>query len=56
MDTEQEGTLFGIQLVQKLAAYSTELFAAYRNWEVEDNTGAEYEPISIAIAGVRIKF
>lgn len=56
MDTEQEGTLFGIQLVQKLAAYSTELFAAYRNWEVEDNTGAEYEPVSIILAGARIKF
>ncbi|MCI5224067.1 MAG: porin [Candidatus Electrothrix sp. AR4] len=56
MDAEQEGTLMGVQFVQKFSTYSSELFVAYRNWEVEDKSGAEYEPISIMLAGARIKF
>ncbi|XCN74134.1 MAG: hypothetical protein Q3M24_05090 [Candidatus Electrothrix aestuarii] len=55
-DTEEEGTAYGVQLVQKLSEYNTEIFAAYRNFELEDNTGADYEPISLALAGARIKF
>ncbi|WP_339136201.1 MAG: porin [Candidatus Electrothrix sp. GW3-4] len=55
-DTEEEGTAFGVQVVQKFSDYNTELFAAYRNFELEDNTGADYEPITLALAGVRLKF
>jgi len=55
-DAEQEGTAFGVQFVQKFSEYNTELFAAYRNFELEDNTTADYEPITIALAGARIKF
>jgi hypothetical protein len=55
-DTEEEGTAYGVQLVQKLSDYNTEIFAAYRNFELEDNTGADYESISLAMAGARIKF
>jgi predicted porin len=55
-DTEEEGTAYGVQLVQKLSEYNTEIFAAYRNFELEDKTGADYEPISLALAGARIKF
>jgi predicted porin len=55
-DTEEEGTAYGVQLVQKLSEYNTEIFAAYRNFELEDNTSADYEPISLALAGARIKF
>ncbi|MCI5142951.1 MAG: hypothetical protein D3909_14720, partial [Candidatus Electrothrix sp. ATG1] len=55
-DTEEEGTAYGVQIVQKLSDYNTQLFAAYRNFELEDNTGADYEPISLAMAGARIKF
>ncbi|MCI5130941.1 MAG: hypothetical protein D3904_05315 [Candidatus Electrothrix sp. EH2] len=55
-DTEEEGTGYGVQLVQKLSDYNTEIFAAYRNFELEDNTGADYEPISLAMLGARLKF
>jgi len=55
-DTEEEGTAYGVQLVQKLSEYNTEIFAAYRNFELEDNTGADYEPVTLALAGARIKF
>ncbi|MCI5191660.1 MAG: porin [Candidatus Electrothrix sp. AU1_5] len=55
-DTEEQGTGYGVQLVQKLSDYNTELFAAYRNLELEDNTGADYEPISLTMGGVRLKF
>ncbi|WP_446010956.1 porin [Candidatus Electrothrix sp.] len=55
-DTEEEGTAYGVQLVQKLSEYNTEIFAAYRNFELEDNTSADYEPVSLALAGARIKF
>ncbi|MGB5685184.1 MAG: hypothetical protein WBM35_05200 [Candidatus Electrothrix sp.] len=55
-DTEEEGTAYGVQVVQKLSDYNTELFAAYRNFELKDNTAADYEPITLAMGGVRIKF
>jgi len=55
-DTEEEGTAYGVQVVQKLSDYNTELYAAYRNLELEDNTGADYEPITLAMGGVRLKF
>ncbi len=52
----QEGTAMGLQFVQQISAYSTELYAAYRTYELEDTTSADYENISVAIAGVRIRF
>ncbi|MCI5134234.1 MAG: porin [Candidatus Electrothrix sp. AW2] len=55
-DREEEGTAYGVQLVQKISDYNTQLFASYRNFELEDNTGVEYEPISLIMAGARIKF
>lgn len=55
-NTEEEGTAYGLQFVQKLSDYNTELFAAYRNLELEDNSGADYESISLLMAGARIKF
>jgi hypothetical protein len=55
-DAEEKGTAYGVQVVQKLSDYNTELFAAYRNFELEDKTSADYEPITLAMAGVRLKF
>lgn len=52
----EKGTATGIQLVQELSDYSTELYAAWRNFSLEDNTGADYEDISILIAGARFSF
>jgi predicted porin len=53
---EEEGTAYGVQLVQKLSDWNTELFAAYRNFEFEDNTTADYDSISIFMTGAKIKF
>ncbi|XOF32963.1 MAG: hypothetical protein ACL93V_13210 [Candidatus Electrothrix sp. YB6] len=55
-NTGEEGTAFGVQVVQKISAYNTELFAAWRGFELEDSSDADYEPISIALTGVRLKF
>lgn len=55
-DKGEEGTAYGVQLVQKLSDWNTELFAAYRNFALEDNTGADYDDISLVMAGARLKF
>ncbi|MCW5202378.1 porin [Desulfobulbus sp. US4] len=55
-DAEEEGTTYGVQFVQSLSDYNTDLVVGYRNFELEDNTSADYEPISLVIAGARIKF
>jgi len=55
-NTEEEGTAYGVQVVQKLSDYYTEIFAAYRNFELEDNTTSDYESISLAMVGARLKF
>lgn len=56
LDAEQEATAFGVQLVQELENYSSQLFAGYRVFSLEDNTGADYEDISVISAGARITF
>lgn len=55
-DKDEQGTAYGLQLVQKLSDYSTELFAAWRNYKLDDKTSADYDDISIIMAGARIKF
>ncbi len=52
----EEGIATGVQLVQELSDHSTELYAAWRNFSLEDRTDAEYEDISILIAGARFTF
>ncbi len=52
----EEGTVYGVQLVQSLSAWNTELYAAYQNFELENKTGADYEPISVMMLGAMIKF
>jgi predicted porin len=56
LDIEQEATALGVQFVQELAAYSTELYAGYRLFALEDNTSADYEDISIIMSGARLSF
>jgi predicted porin len=53
---DEEGTAYGVQLVQKLSAYSTELYAAYRSYKLEDNTKADYDDITVVMGGARLKF
>ncbi len=53
---DEKGTAYGVQFVQKLSAYSTELFAAYKNYQLEDNTSADYDDIVVVMSGARFKF
>ncbi len=53
---EQKGTASGVQVVQNLSNWSTELFAAYRGYQLEDKTGADYDDITIFMGGARFKF
>jgi len=55
-NTGEEGTACGVQVVQKLSDWSTDLFAAYRGYQLEDDTGADYDDISILMGGARFKF
>ncbi len=52
----QKGTATGVQLVQKLSDWSTELFAAYRGYQLEDDTKADYDDITLVLGGARFKF
>jgi hypothetical protein len=56
LDIGQEAVGFGVQLVQELAAWSTDLYAGYRLLSLEDDTAIEYEDISIITAGARFSF
>ncbi len=56
LDIDQEATAVGVQFVQELANYSTELYAGYRLFSLEDNTEADYEDISVVMAGARVSF
>lgn len=56
LNREQEAVGIGVQLVQELAAWSTDLYAGYRLLSLEDNTAADYEDISIITAGARFSF
>jgi predicted porin len=55
-DISQKGTAAGVQLVQKLSDWSTDLSAAYRGYQLEDDTQADYDDISIVMGGARFKF
>ena len=54
--TGEEGTVYGVQLVQSLAAWNTDLYAAYQSFELEDTTAADYEAVNVMMVGARIKF
>ncbi|CAK8723379.1 MAG: hypothetical protein CDV28_10377 [Candidatus Electronema aureum] len=56
LDAEQEATAIGVQFVQELSDYSTQLYAGYRAFSLEDNTGVDYEDISVVMAGARLSF
>jgi hypothetical protein len=55
-NTDEKGSVYGVQLVQKLSNWNTELYAAYHNFELEDNTSADYDDITVGMAGARLKF
>ena len=55
-DIGQEATGYGLQFVQELADWSTELYAGCRTLSLEDDTAADYEDITLVMAGVRVSF
>lgn len=56
LDADQEATAVGVQFVQELEKYSTQLYAGYRVFSLEDNTSADYEDITVVVAGARFSF
>lgn len=55
-DIGQKGTAVGVQLVQKLSDWNTELFSAYRTYQLEDDSKADYDDINLVLGGARFKF
>ncbi|MDF1551581.1 MAG: hypothetical protein P1P84_00900 [Deferrisomatales bacterium] len=52
---DDEAKVFGVQLVQKLDEYGTELYAGYRSHDL-DRKGGDFDTISGFLAGARVKF
>lgn len=50
-----EGTTFGIQFVQSIGAWGTDLYAGYRRYDLE-RAGATFDEIDVMLAGARVKF
>ena len=50
-----EADTFGIQLVQNLSDWRTELYLGYRHFSL-DRTGKDFEDIHAVLGGGRIKF
>lgn len=55
-DIDQEATSYGIQFVQKISDWSTEVYLGYRIYQLDDNMTTSYDDISALLGGVRIKF
>ncbi|MEP3525825.1 MAG: hypothetical protein ABJN24_10440 [Hyphomicrobiales bacterium] len=53
---EIEATVFGGSFVQQVDALALEAFIAYRNFDVDDINGIEFEDINTITVGGRIKF
>jgi predicted porin len=50
-----EGRAYGVQFVQTIPPWGTELYAGYRNYSL-DRAGASFDDISGVLTGVRVKF
>ena len=53
--TGDEGETYGAQFVQKISPWSTEIYAGYRNYELE-RSGLSLDDIDGVLTGVRVKF
>jgi hypothetical protein len=49
-------TVWGGNIVQKLSAYGTEVYAGYANYELNTNNATSYEDITQGWVGMRVKF
>ena len=50
-----EGTIFGVQLVQYIDAWATEFYLSFRNHDL-DRSGADYQAVNAVLSGLRVKF
>lgn len=50
-----EGTSYGLQFVQSISDWGTDLYAGYRRYDL-DRTGASFDAIDVILAGARVKF
>jgi hypothetical protein len=55
-DIGQEATGYGLQFVQELADWNTQLYAGCRTLSLEDDTAADYEDVTVVMAGARFSF
>ncbi len=53
--TGDEGETYGVQFVQKISPWSTEIYTGYRNYELQ-RTGLSLDDIDGVLTGVRVKF
>ncbi len=53
--TGDEGQVYGLQFVQKISPWSTEVYAGYRHHSL-DRTGLSLDGIDGVLTGVRVKF
>lgn len=53
---DDEGTSFGLAVVQVLENYGTEIYAQYRFFDLDTGAGPDFEEIHAATLGTRVKF
>ncbi len=56
VDTHGEGEIWGLGVVQKIDVASMELYAGYRHYEADLDSGVATEDFQTVITGARIKF
>jgi hypothetical protein len=57
LDTQYDGDLWGAEMVQKLDAINTEVYLAYRLYELDDNVNnTDYDNVAVLLSGARFSF
>ena len=51
-----EADIWGVQVVQALKAWGSEIYAGFRNNEIDDDTITDFDDIKVVMSGVRVKF
>jgi hypothetical protein len=55
--TQYDGDMWGAEMVQKLDAINTEVYLAYRLYELDDNKDStDYENVAVLLSGARFSF
>ncbi len=50
-----EATSYGLQFVQAISEWGTDLYAGYRRYDL-DRVGSTFDEIDVVLAGARVKF